>query len=77
MQTDSVIQSIDAATIYDVPKLMKEEQLDKVVLKKLGLSHTGEADITNWEEFVYHLNNPKHTVDIALVGYYVELKDSY
>ena len=77
VQTDSVIQSIDAATIYDVPKLMKEEQLDKVVLKKLGLSHTGEADITCWEEFVYHLNNPKHTVDIALVGKYVELKDSY
>ena len=77
VQTDAVIQSIDAATIYDVPKLMKEEQLDKVVLKKLGLSYSGEADITSWEEFVYNLNNPKNTVDIALVGKYVELKDSY
>lgn len=77
VQTDAVIQSLDAETIYDVPKLMKEEQLDKVVLKKLSLDFNGEADITKWEEFVYDLKNPKHTVEIALVGKYVELKDSY
>ena len=77
VQPDAVIQSIDAETIYDVPKLMKEEQLDKVVLKNLGLNFSGEADITRWEEFVYNLKNPKHQVDIALVGKYVELKDSY
>jgi CTP synthase len=77
VQPDAVIQSIDAETIYDVPKLMKEEQLDKVVLKNLGLNFSGEADITRWEEFVYNLKNPKHEVDIALVGKYVELKDSY
>lgn len=77
VQPDAVIQSIDAETIYDVPKLMKEEQLDKVVLKNLGLNHTGEADITRWEEFVFNLKNPKNEIDIALVGKYVELKDSY
>lgn len=77
VQTEAVIQSIDADTIYDVPKLMKEEQLDKVVLKKLNLDYTGEADITKWEEFVFHLKNPLQSVDIALVGKYVELKDSY
>tara|TARA_B110000438_G_C15793984_1_gene642026 strand:+ start:95 stop:1702 length:1608 start_codon:yes stop_codon:yes gene_type:complete len=77
VQPESVIQSIDAATIYDVPRLMKEERLDKVVLTKLGLNSTGESDITHWEEFVFNLNNPKDTVEIALVGKYVDLKDSY
>jgi len=77
VQPEAVIQSIDAATIYDVPRLMKEEQLDKVVLNKLGLESKGESDITHWEEFVHNLNNPKDSVEIALVGKYVELKDSY
>jgi len=77
VQPDAVIQSIDAETIYDVPRLMKDEQLDKVVLSKLGLKPQGEVDISHWEEFVFNLNNPKKSVEIALVGKYVELKDSY
>ncbi len=77
VQSDAVIQSMDADTIYDVPKLMKEERLDQVVLKKLGLDSIGEVDITLWEEFVFNIKNPKDVVDIALIGKYVELKDSY
>ena len=45
VQPDAVIQSIDAETIYDVPRLMKDEQLDKAVLSKLGLKPQGEVDI--------------------------------
>jgi CTP synthase len=48
-----------------------------VVLSKLGLKPQGEVDISHWEEFVFNLNNPKKSVEIALVGKYVELKDSY
>mgnify|MGYP006157697937 FL=1 len=77
VQAESVIQSIDAETIYEVPSLMKEEKLDKVVLNKLGLDATGESNITHWEEFVFNLKNPKNSIEIALVGKYVELKDSY
>jgi CTP synthase len=77
VQAESVIQSIDAETIYEVPSLMKEERLDKVVLNKLGLDAKGESNITHWEEFVFNLKNPKSSVNIALVGKYVELKDSY
>ncbi len=77
VNNDAVIESIDASTIYDVPRLMKEEKLDSVVLKKLRLKKSGETNISHWEEFVYNLKNPINEVNIAIVGKYVELKDAY
>jgi len=77
VKAESVIQSIDAETIYEVPSLMKDEKLDKVILDKLSLAVKGESNISHWEEFVFNLRNPKSSVEIALVGKYVELKDSY
>lgn len=74
---DSVIESIDAETIYDVPILMKEEKLDIVVLNKTRTRIPNEIDLANWEQFLKRLKNPKYEVDIALVGKYVELKDAY
>jgi len=73
---DSVIQSIDASTIYDVPNLMLDEGLDTVVLKKLGLKRT-EPDLTQWNQFLKRHQNPKGEVTIGLIGKYVELQDSY
>lgn len=76
VQQESVIQSIDASTIYDVPNLMLDEGLDKVVLKKLNL--TGDkVDLSQWNEFLKRHKNPKSEVNIGLVGKYVELQDSY
>lgn len=74
---ESVIQSIDASTIYDVPNLMLEEGLDRVALKKLALPEKNTPDLKQWNEFLFKLKNPKHTVNIGLVGKYVELQDSY
>ena len=73
----SVIESIDAKTIYDVPLLMLEEKLDKVVLKKLKIKSKTKADLSSWKKFVYNLKNPKNEVSIGLIGKYVELQDSY
>lgn len=73
----AVIQAIDAETIYDVPLLMAEEELDKVVLDKLSLPYKDEPLLTAWKEFLTKLKNPKHKVSIGLVGKYIELKDSY
>ncbi len=73
----SVIESIDAKTIYDVPLLMLEEKLDKVVLKKLKIKSKTKADLSSWKKFVYNLKNPKNEVNIGLIGKYVELQDSY
>jgi CTP synthase len=73
----AVIESADASTIYDVPLMMQEEQLDQVVLEKLGIANFPEADLTRWRDFLHRFKNPKHTVQIGLVGKYVELHDAY
>ena len=73
---EAVIQSIDASTIYDVPNMMLEEGLDKVVLKKLGLKWSA-PDLTSWNEFLARHKNPKNEITIGLIGKYVELQDSY
>lgn len=77
VKKEAVIQSIDASTIYDVPNLMLEEGLDKVALKRLDLPEKNTPDLANWNEFLHKLKNPKHEVNIGLVGKYVELQDSY
>lgn len=76
VKQEAVIQSIDASTIYDVPNLMLEEGLDKVVLKQLELN-SSIPDLTHWNAFVSRHKNPKSTVTIGLIGKYVELQDSY
>ena len=76
VQQEAVIQSIDASTIYDVPNLMLDEGLDKVVLDKLNLK-SDEPDLNQWNEFLKRHKNPKSEVIIGLIGKYVELQDSY
>jgi len=76
VRKEAVIQSIDASTIYDVPNLMLEQGLDKVVLKKLALQ-SDVPDLTQWNQFVQRHKNPKGEVTIGLIGKYVELQDSY
>lgn len=77
VKREAVIQSIDAKTIYDVPNLMLEEKLDIVALKKLDLPEKATPNLEVWNEFLRKLKNPKHTINIGLVGKYVELQDSY
>ena len=72
-----VIQSLDAPSIYQVPLNMKAENLDRLVLDHFGIKDVPEPDLTRWNEFLDKLANPKRTVDIALVGKYVELQDAY
>ena len=76
VKREAVIESIDASTIYDVPNLMLEEGLDKVVLEQLKLEyHT--PDLTSWNNFLAKHKDPKSEVVIGLIGKYVELQDSY
>ncbi|MFT6801165.1 MAG: CTP synthase [Salibacteraceae bacterium] len=74
---ESVIESIDADSIYDVPLLMQEQKLDEVVLKHLELPIGEAPELKTWKEFLHHVKHPKSEVEIALVGKYIELKDSY
>ena len=77
VSTTSVIESIDADTIYDVPLLMRDEKLDIEVLKVTDTPITNKLDLANWERFVSRLKNPIGIVNIGLIGKYVELKDAY
>lgn len=77
VDVESVIQSIDASTIYEVPILMQKEKLDQVVLKKLNIKNYNKTEFKKWKTFVEKVKNPKDTVDIGLIGKYVELQDSY
>lgn len=73
----SVIESIDAETIYDVPLLMLKERLDMIVLTKLHLQDRREPDLSAWKVFLGKLKNPSHEVRIGLVGKYNKLQDAY
>jgi len=77
VEPTAVIESVDASSIYEVPLLMQEEELDKVVLEKLNLPHEGEANLTEWKKYLDRIKNPKSQITIGLVGKYIELKDSY
>ena len=72
-----VIQSIDAPSIYQVPLNMELEKLDDMVLAHFDLSYLPDPDFAGLKLFLDRLYNPVHTVNIALVGKYVELQDAY
>ena len=72
-----VIQSIDAPSIYQVPLNMEGEKLDEMILNHFHINDLPAPDFTNLKGFLDKLYHPKHQVDIALVGKYVELQDAY
>ena len=72
----SVINCMDAATIYQVPLVLNEEGLDSEVIKKLGLEER-EYDLSKWQDIVKRIKQPKDTVSVAVVGKYLETKDAY
>ena len=73
----SVIEAIDAPTIYDVPLLMLTEKLDSTVLSKLRLPDRKEPNLKTWKSFLNKLKHPTNEVTIGLVGKYNELQDAY
>lgn len=77
VNVNSVIESIDADTIYDVPLLLLKQHLDENVIDKLSLKKGTVLDLTAWKEFLGRLKNPTDEITIALVGKYVELPDAY
>ncbi len=74
---ESVIQSIDVSTIYEVPLKMQEEGLAEVVLKKMKVLKHGLPEMGQWNDFLKRLKSAEEEVHIGLVGKYVELADAY
>ncbi|MDE6109064.1 MAG: CTP synthase [Muribaculaceae bacterium] len=74
---DAVVQSIDVDSIYKVPIKMHEQHLDEIVMRKMGVLIVGEPDMAPWHTFLERLDSATETVNIGLVGKYVELQDAY
>jgi CTP synthase len=74
---NSVIEAMDAETIYDVPILMRKEKLDERVLSKLKVQSKEEPNLDQWKSFLGKLKNPVNEVQVGIVGKYVSLPDAY
>ena len=74
---EAVIQSLDAKSIYEVPLMMLDQGLDRIVLEKTETQGGHEPDLKDWNLFLEKLHNAKEEINIALVGKYVELQDAY
>lgn len=77
VDVESVIEAIDAETIYDVPLHMAKEKLDAIVLRKFNMPVDPLPDLTNWKRFLGKLKNPVSEIKIGLIGKYNELADAY
>lgn len=76
IEKEAVIPNLDAKTIYEVPLLLEQSGLDKIVIDRLHLV-CKERDLTVWREIVAKMKSPKEKVTIAIVGKYVSLPDAY
>ncbi|MBP9592735.1 MAG: CTP synthase [Steroidobacteraceae bacterium] len=72
----AVFSAVDADDIYRIPILLHDQGLDAIVCEKLGLE-APPADLEEWQQVVSAKGNPDLTVDVAMVGKYVNLKDAY
>ena len=72
----AVVTAADAASIYDIPKVLNRQGLDSYIVKKFGFPET-DVDWSRWQGVLDAVHNPKHEVRIGLVGKYIDLPDAY
>ncbi|MEU7221969.1 CTP synthase [Nocardia iowensis] len=76
VDVDACISTPDAPSIYDIPRVLHREGLDAYVVRKLGLPFR-DVDWTVWGDLLDRVHSPRETVEVALVGKYVDLPDAY
>ncbi|HQT91477.1 MAG TPA: CTP synthase [Candidatus Kryptobacter bacterium] len=76
IEPDSVIEGRDVETIYEMPLILRKQRLDQIVMQKLNIQ-AKEPALSDWEELVQRIKNPKHTVRIGICGKYTDLLDAY
>ena len=76
VRDDEVFISLDVDNIYKVPKLLNEQGLGNTIIDKLSID-CEKVDFCEWDDFIYKLENLKNSVDIAMVGKYMNLTESY
>ncbi len=76
VEPEAVIPALDAPTIYEVPLILEQEGLGRIILRRLSLE-LPEPDLTEWREIVERIHHPQRSVRIGLVGKYMGVEDSY
>ncbi len=76
VQKEAVISAWDVDSVYKIPMMLHEQMLDEIVCHKLGILAKA-ADLRPWRKLVEALEHPEHEVDVAFVGKYIDLQDSY
>lgn len=76
IDTNAVVEACDASTLYEVPLMFREQGMDDIVVNHLKLQ-TPEPDMVDWIKLVDRVKTLKHSVEVAIVGKYVELHDAY
>jgi CTP synthase len=73
---EAVVAAVDAPSIYDIPKVLFAEGLDSYIVKRLSLNAT-DVVWGEWDDLLKRVHHPKHQLNVALVGKYVDLPDAY
>jgi len=73
---EGVVNCVDAPSIYDVPRILFDEGLDAYVVRELGLPFH-DVDWDEWADLLERVHHPKHEVNVAIVGKYIDLPDAY
>jgi CTP synthase len=76
VQPEAVISALDADSIYKIPAMLHDQMLDEIVCHKLGILAKA-ADLSAWKKIIDALEHPEHEVNVAFVGKYVDLTESY
>ena len=74
---DAVVNAVDVPSIYDLPALLHDQGLDRVIIDALELDKASDVDWSRWQRVLQAVHNPKHEVTIGLVGKYIDLPDAY
>ncbi len=74
---DAVITAKDVSSVYEIPLVFAEEKVDEIILRHLHLDASGPRNLEKWAAMLHRMQNPSDSIDIALVGKYVEYEDSY
>lgn len=72
----SVIACYDATSIYKVPRMLHDQEIDDIICEHFNLN-VQKADLAVWDKIIHNLEHPTHSIDIAFVGKYVDLTESY
>ncbi len=76
VEEEAVISAVDVDSIYKIPGFLHDQKLDEIVCRKLNIN-APPADLSKWEKLLHDREHPTHEANIALVGKYVDLADSY